>query len=479
MNKRQFVDRYSKWVDKGSAAAFIGAGMSQAANYPSWRSLLADVATELGLDIEREHDLAGVVQYYLNRSVGNRLRIGQIIREHFPPLKDVPPALRVLARMPIRTIWTTNYDKLIERAWELQDKDLEVKSRNQDLVVDTLWAHAVLYKMHGTVDHPAEVVLAKNDYELYRRERQGFHQLLIGNLISKHFVFLGFSFTDPNLSYVFALIREAFHAESTPEHYAIVRKPKRSKGKGARKAHEYELNRHKLWIEDLNRYGINCLEVNEYAEIEEILAAVERRIVSRSVFVSGSFPEHGNDQKRQDVEEIASAVGKLIAKRGMRLVSGFGIVIGRAVISGAIEESYNSHTPNLDRTMYLRPFPKRPPKGFDPSEFLARYRVDLLSKAGITIFIGGMKKVSGKGLVPAAGVLEEFSISSSIGSLPIPIGVTGGAALKIWKSVSQSYNKFYSGMRRRHFDRLNDSSLSAAELIGSVEAILNWAEHNN
>jgi hypothetical protein len=105
-------------------------------------------------------------------------------------------------------------------------KLLDVKSRNADLGVDKPWAHAILYKMHGSVDHPAEVVIAKDDYELYRRERPGFLQVLTGQLVTKQILFLGFSFTDPNIGHLFASIREAFK-DNGPEHYALVRRPKR------------------------------------------------------------------------------------------------------------------------------------------------------------------------------------------------------------------------------------------------------------
>src|SRR5262249_18060955 len=156
---------------------------------------------------------------------------------------DPPVALRTLARLPIRYVWTTNYDLLIETAWELQKKHLDAKTRNEDLLTDDPWAHGTLYKMHGTVTHPTEVVLAKNDYETYRRTRAGFHQLLTSHLISKHFLFLGFSFTDPNLFYVFAMIREAFTGDASPAgHYALVRRPIREgTGKKAKERHEYAL----------------------------------------------------------------------------------------------------------------------------------------------------------------------------------------------------------------------------------------------
>ncbi len=103
--------------------------------------------------------------------------------------------------------------------------------------------------MHGSVDLPAEVVIAKDDYELYRRERPGFLQVLIGHLVTKQMLFLGFSFTDPNISHLFASIREAFR-DNGPEHYAIVRRAKKGSGAGARKRLETEKVRHGLWVED-------------------------------------------------------------------------------------------------------------------------------------------------------------------------------------------------------------------------------------
>src|SRR5436309_1712731 len=121
-NRNRFIEEYSSHVERGCAGLFVGAGIPQQAGYPSWKQLLSDVAAQLGLDIEQEYDFAGIAQYYLNRSHANRTKIADIIRKEFPPKKDVPDPLRILARMPIRSIWTMNYDTLIEKAWGLQNK---------------------------------------------------------------------------------------------------------------------------------------------------------------------------------------------------------------------------------------------------------------------------------------------------------------------------------------------------------------------
>ena len=192
MDAKTFIERWSKSLELGSAAAFIGAGLSRRAGYPDWRALLSDIAIELGLNIELEHDLAAVAQYSLNKATGKRTKLTKLIVDHFPPRAEAPEPFHILARLPVRHVWTTNYDTLPEIAWTHERKLLDVKSRDADLSIDKPWAHAILYKMHGSIDHPSEVVIAKDDYELYRRTRNGFLQVLTGQLVSKQILFLGF-----------------------------------------------------------------------------------------------------------------------------------------------------------------------------------------------------------------------------------------------------------------------------------------------
>ncbi|WP_205624868.1 SIR2 family protein, partial [Geminicoccus roseus] len=226
MRKKDFIETYSKFVLQGNAGLFLGAGLSINAGYPSWRQLVQDMAKEIDLDASLETDLAGLVQFALNKSGRTRTRLVRLITDHFGEEKPIPDVFRILARLPITRVWTTNYDTLIERSWRAQRKRLDVKSYDKDVMTENPWSHAILYKMHGTVEHPSDVVISKSDYEEYRRKRASFLHLLMGQLISHHMLFLGLSFTDPNLSYLFMMIREAFD-HTPPEHFSIVRKPSR------------------------------------------------------------------------------------------------------------------------------------------------------------------------------------------------------------------------------------------------------------
>lgn len=70
------------------------------------------MADELGLDVEKENDLISLAQYYKNVN-GSRSQINQLIIDSYGG-KEISKNHRILARLPISTFWTTNYDSLIE-----------------------------------------------------------------------------------------------------------------------------------------------------------------------------------------------------------------------------------------------------------------------------------------------------------------------------------------------------------------------------
>ncbi len=477
MDRSTFVRRWEEALEKGSASVFIGAGLSRGAGYPDWKTLLKDVAQTLGLDLDNEQDLAAVAQYSINRAVGKRQELSRLIASAFPPKAEAPEAFRLLARLPLRHVWTTNYDTLPETAWRQERKLLDVKSRNEDLGVDKPWAHSILYKMHGSVEHPSDVVIAKDDYELYRRMRPGYLQVLTGHLVSKQFLFIGFSFTDPNLAHLFGSIRESFR-DNGPEHYAIVRRP--AKGPGRKAA---ERIRHDLWIEDLQRYGIRAVEVDGFPEIDDILHEVEMRLARRSVMIAGSFPdtlEPADLERRRRVEAVARGVGRSIAERGKRLVSGFGLVVGSASISGALSVVLKEETPNLEKSLMLRPFPREAPAGVEASEFKRRYREAMVQQSGACVAIAGEKDVERGGRrerVVGDGVVDEVEAARRTGRAVIPVGGTGGAAAEAWKRLDAEFEQHWPKSLRPAFDVLGDPASSADDLVSAVERFLDYLDN--
>ncbi|MDL0024719.1 hypothetical protein [Enterobacter hormaechei] len=108
-----FIRTYVKDLEEGAAAVFAGAGLSRTSGFVNWSELLREIAEELGLSVELEHDLISVAQYHVNKK-NSSTGLARKILEEFSEQAEPSEAHKILARLPIRTYWTTNYDTLIE-----------------------------------------------------------------------------------------------------------------------------------------------------------------------------------------------------------------------------------------------------------------------------------------------------------------------------------------------------------------------------
>lgn len=69
------------------------------------------------------------------------------------------------------------------------------------------------------------------------------------------------------------------------------------------------------------------------------------------------------------------------------IISGFGVGVGSAVITGALEEIYMHNTRINNQRLLLRPFPQ----GKEARVLWQQYREDMISRAGISLYIFGNK----------------------------------------------------------------------------------------
>ena len=474
VSKNEFLTRYLRALEDGDAALFAGAGLSRTSGFVDWAELLRDIAEDLGLSVERETDLVALAQFHAN-SRGSRARIDEVLIEEFT--KDARPTEThdLIASLPLRAVWTTNYDQLIERAYEAAGKRADIKIRQDDLKRSLPRRDVVVYKMHGDVMSPSEAVLTKEDYETYGQTRPLFTEVLTGDLVEKTFLFAGFSFADPNISYVLGRVRGLL-GQQPREHYWIVRPElPQPKLRGARKAdHEYRIRRQELQIADLRRYGVQPVIIDDYREVEEIFRTLSRSSHRDSVFVSGSAHEFG-EMGRERVEALSYELGREIIRRGYRLVSGLGLGIGGTVTLGAFDELYRGDGDVGERTL-LRPFPQTPPAGMTREAFWTRYRQDIIGQAGFAIFMSGNKSGAEGTTVSANGVRQEFELAVERGLFPVPIGATGYVAREIWGEVTGDLSRFYPGGGvAKHFQTLGDLKASNDDLLSAAFSIIERA----
>lgn len=476
MNKDiiEFLRSFTNAIQESTAAIFAGAGLSKPAGFVNWKELMGDIADEVNLDIEKETDLIAVAQYHVNESGGNRGKINQVLIEEFTRDNHITENHKILARLPITTYWTTNYDTLIEDALKSERKRIDTKITPENLAVTPPNSDATIYKMHGDISIPHEAVLTKDDYENYHEKRQLFTTALKGDLVSKTFLFIGFSFDDPNLEYILSRIRVLLGNNQRP-HYCFMKKVQREDFQ-SEKDFLYAEVKQELKVNDLKRFNIKVLLVDEYNLITQILKIIEDNFKRRNIFVSGSAVQYGNWEEKRALE-FASNLSKGIIKNGNNIVTGFGLGIGSCIISGALEELYSTNSNRVEDRLIARPFPQATTGSLSLKELWSKYREEMIDVVGLSIFIFGNKYNEKKELIEADGMIREFEISVSKGIVPIPIGITGFTALALWEIVMNDFMKYVPDKSlEEDYKLLGTEGYSDEKIIEIVIHIINQLE---
>lgn len=434
-----FKDDFLSKLRSSNAAIFAGAGLSQSSGYVNWRELVRPLAKELNINVEKESDLIAIAQYHYNENGRQRHRINEVIMEHMAGEKHPSNRHLTLARLPIDTYWTTNYDSLIEDALKQAGKTPDVKFAVGQLATTTPRRDAVVYKMHGDKLHPNEAVLIKDDYESYQLEKGHFITALAGDLVSKTFLFLGLSFTDPNLDYVLSHIRARL-GDSTRRHYCILKKREKHDAESEEDFRQAEIMQ-ALAINDLKRFNICTVLIESFDAIDQILHDIERQYLERSILISGSADEY-DDWSESEASDFLARLSSALVDKDYRIVTGLGKGVGNPIVSGAVERIYSDENRSMEDHLLIRPFPRHAQTGDNIKDLWESYRQDLVKNAGICLIVFGNKTTDG-GIIPASGVYREFKIAREQGLVPIPVGCTGYMAQSIWEEVKADLDSYF------------------------------------
>lgn len=439
---KRFATEFAKEIINENAAIFAGAGLSIPSGIVNWKELLRGIASELKLSVDKETDLIALAQYYRNDKC-SRGKINDTLVEAFTKESELNQNQKILASLPIDTYWTTNYDDLLEKALDNEGKVVDVKRCVQNLAVNKPQKDVIVYKMHGDISLPHEAVITKDDYESYNDKRQLFTTKLQGDLISKTFLFIGFSFDDPNLEYVLSRIRILL-GENKRDHYCFFKRVQQADFI-KNDDYIYECTKQELKIKDLKRYSIQALLIDDYSEITDTLLLIKNKIERRNIFISGAIHEYG-EWTCERVNDLMFNLSRSLAAKNYKIISGFGAGIGSSVINGVLSFVFDGKRRHIDNYLVLRPFPQNIDSKDEKEKMWKAYREEMLSKAGVALFFWGNKSKNGK-LELSEGLEEEFKIAVERKILVIPVGCTGYMAKKLWETVMKDFDRYYPDNR--------------------------------
>ncbi|WP_353644486.1 SIR2 family protein [Mesorhizobium sp. WSM2239] len=197
------IEDLAEAVRERKAILFVGAGVSRSVGLPSWETLIDHLASELGLNEQRAEN--GV--NYLTLAEYYRLKKGSLgalrswmDRNWSVSRSDVEKSVlhRLIVSLDFPIIYTTNYDRNLEVAFEIHGKEF-VKVANARDVARTREGVAQIVKFHGDFDDDDSLVLTETDYY----DRLSFDSPLDikfrADALGRTILFIGYSLSDLNI----------------------------------------------------------------------------------------------------------------------------------------------------------------------------------------------------------------------------------------------------------------------------------------
>jgi hypothetical protein len=168
---------------------------------PDWNELTTLLARHAETPIGA--DPPAVAQRYQIKF--GRVQLIEAIRDALHPDKARPGlAHRSFSRLPFDTVYTTNFDLLLEHAYSEEGRPYRSLAGELQLPFHAGKTASSIIKMHGDLRHEEHVVVTQNDYDEFLQRYPVIATHLSAMLITRTPLFIGYSLSDPD----FKSIRE-------------------------------------------------------------------------------------------------------------------------------------------------------------------------------------------------------------------------------------------------------------------------------
>ncbi len=253
---------------QGRVHLFVGSGASAAADLTGWDALIEEMkiiirkenrdfsSADLEAFLQKEDplDIADVF-----RNTVKDHRYFSFLREHYRRPVSLSRLHRAIADLPVKTVFTTNYDKLLETAFRKtkgEDPAVIVYPQQLGFIGDT---EIRIIKLHGDIDHPATIILTRTDYATYSSRHRDFERELHQSINNSTMLFIGFGIRDPNFRRIYQDARSLYDSGKRLAYAVMV---------GTNSVEQ------RLWESD----GLKIISVNRHSEVTAYLRLVRGKV---------------------------------------------------------------------------------------------------------------------------------------------------------------------------------------------------------
>lgn len=225
------IEELARKIYDGNVILFVGAGVSATLKMPTWRQLIDYMAKDLEIDPEifsLYGDALQLAEYYvLEKGNIGKLR-SWMDKEWNVPDRNIrkSPIYKKIVQLGFKIIYTTNYDRCIERAFDIFGNAYTeiVKVENIPLIRQD---QTQIIKFHGDFSDDSSIVLTESSYF----ERMDFETpldiKLRSDILGKSLLFLGYSMSDINMRYMIYKLNKMWGGSSgiQPKSYIFMPTP--------------------------------------------------------------------------------------------------------------------------------------------------------------------------------------------------------------------------------------------------------------
>lgn len=389
-----FLNKVAEAILQNNLSLFLGAGSSMQYGAMSWNALLNKVfnGNKKWNNIER-------AQYAELKGIDIKKSVADVISSVYIDSSKTNTYLYHLLDFDFKSLWTTNYDCVIENVLEKEKSKTYIPVYKYVHFQNLSYPEGYfLYKINGngSQEDAGSIVITHEDFIDYRRTHEAYLILLKRELLCNSFLFLGCSFDDDILR---ICIKDILNCIDNSEknyltnHFAIIA--------------EENADKLDFICKDMcKHYKINCLSVNNINQAYIVAYGIACKVKYNSIFVSGAkrferYSEMENWGKNVCQQMVNAFMD--IKEFPFKFISGMGMSIGNFV-SGTIKK--NCRGKNTNRYLQMDPFP------FTDSDANRKHRKAIINKAGIFIFLYGDVDTS-QVPVEQSGMWQEYCYAKS------------------------------------------------------------------
>jgi hypothetical protein len=238
-------DELIRAVAEERAVLFAGAGVSvsetrggrhiNSDSLPDWKGLLrrlVSLAHEKGrLTDEDARELKHAIEDRKFLFVAETVRDDLGEPECIEALKsifinqtlEITQRHKLITEIPFAAVLTTNYDKLLERAYGQHQlyPDVLLSENAADIITSLSSRRLFILKAHGDLYRERSIVLSERDYRNTIHRQQGYLSALQTIFLTRTVLFIGSSLSDPDFRWILERINETFGGK-VHRHYALV-----------------------------------------------------------------------------------------------------------------------------------------------------------------------------------------------------------------------------------------------------------------